>query len=111
MMHAASAEESIAEHLAREAQKASSHENRKQWFASAARHAYKAFRHTSVNNRHSRIQRAFLVIEYFEKAEMWTEAIAKIDEFLAFKSFDNSTKLLLQDKRDIFTEKLGGKQP
>jgi hypothetical protein len=110
-MNADSAEESIAKRLAEEAEKPSSHENRKHWFARAAEHAYKALRRTSINHRFVRIQRAFLVIEYYEKAEMWTEAIAKIDEFLAFKSFDNSTRLMLQYKRDLFTEKVGGKKP
>lgn len=86
--------ESMAERFAREALKDIGK------YRIAAENAYRALRHTQVQQMTDRIRRAFLVIEYYEKGQFFDEALAKIKEFLDLKSFGESTKVLLRNKQD-----------
>lgn len=86
--------ESIAERFAREAL------NDVGKYRIAAENAYRALRHTKVYQMNDRIRRAFLVIDYYEKGQLFEEALAKIKEFLDLKSFSESTKVLLREKQD-----------
>lgn len=86
--------ESIAERFAREAL------NDVGKYRIAAENAYRALRRTQVQQMTDRIRRTFLVIEYYEKGQLFEEALAKINEFLDLKSFSDSTKVLLREKQD-----------